>query len=177
MKVTLIVVTSLDGRITEGGTSGTSSWTSPEDQEVFNAQIKTHPCIVMGSATYKAARSIIKPSADKPRIVLSRTPQKFASERLPGLRFTADSPQKIVRQTGDDGYKSLLVVGGAQTGARFFDAGLIDELFVTIEPLLFGAGTPFIAPLRHTTHLQLLSCKQLNDQGTLLMHYRIQKSN
>ena len=177
MKVTLILVTSLDGRITEGDKPGAGSWASPEDQEVFLSQIEAHDCIVMGSTTYEAARSIIKPSANKPRIVLTRTPQRFASERQPGLEFLAISPQEVIRRAENNGYKSLLLVGGARTNARFLDADLVDELSVTIEPLLFGAGTPFVAALRQTLHLQLLSCKQINSQGALLARYRIQKFN
>jgi dihydrofolate reductase len=173
MKVTLVMVASLDGRTTQGGRPGTNPWASPEDQEVFLAQKAVHDCIVMGSATYEAARAIIQPSADKPRIILTRTPERFAGERQPGLVFSAYTPQEVVRQIRRDGRKSVLLVGGAQTNARFLDNGLVDELVVVIEPLLFGAGAPLVRRLGQTIQLRLVDCERLNSQGTLLARYVI----
>lgn len=176
MKVTLMMVASIDGKTTKGDKPGVDSWASPEDQQAFLAQKNAHDCIVMGSTTYEAARSAIVPSADKPRIVLTRNPQRFADERWPGLEFSADTPEEIIEQAKRRGHKSLLLVGGAQTNAGFLDAGLVDELIVTIEPLLFGTGTVLVAPLRSTIRLRLVHYKQLNDQGTLLAHYSISKN-
>lgn len=176
MKVTLMMVASLDGKTTEGDRPGTASWASREDRVAFLAQKEKHDCIVMGSATYEAARSIIKPDIKKPRIVLTRTPERFVQERQPGLEFSADTPKQIVGRAESDGYASLLLLGGAQTNARFFDAGLVNELLVVIEPLLFGVGVPFVAPLHQTVQLRLISIEQLNSQGTVLARYLIQKT-
>jgi dihydrofolate reductase len=177
MKVTLVMVASLDGKTTQGSKPGTNSWASPEDQEVFLAQKAAHDCIVMGSATYEAARAIIQPSADKPRIILTRTPERFAGERQPGLVFSADTPQDVIRQIKRDGRKSVLLVGGAQTNVRFLDNGLVDEVVVVIEPLLFGAGRPLVDPLGQTIQLQLVNCERLNSQGALLARYAITNNN
>lgn len=176
MKVTLMVVMSLDGKTTLGDQPGASSWASPEDQEIFQTQIAAHDCVVMGSATYKAARHIIRPSASKPRTVLTRAPQRFADEVQPGIAFSADPPSVVVEKAKGKGCTSLLLVGGAKTSARFFDEGLIDEVLVTIEPSLFGAGLPFVTPLQRAISLQLVTCTQLNSRGTLLAHYFIQKN-
>jgi dihydrofolate reductase len=175
MKVTLAMVASLDGRTTDSKQAGPAAWASPEDQAEFRAQIAAHDCVVMGSSTYEASRAIIKPRADKPRIVLTRQPQKFAEERRPGLTFSSDTPEAIILDAQENGCRSLLLVGGAETNARFFDVNLIDEVLVTIEPTLFGAGTAFTNTLKQKIQLQLKSCKQLNTQGTLLVHYLVQK--
>jgi dihydrofolate reductase len=176
MKITLAMVTSLDGRSTNGAHDGPAEWASAEDQAVFRAQIAAHSCIVMGSGTYKASRSIIRPSAEKPRIVLTRRPQRFAAELQPGLSFSSDAPDVIVQKAKDHGIKSLLLVGGAETNARFLDLELVDEILVTIEPVLFGAGAVLTAALQKDIQLTLLSCKQLNERGTLLARYSIQKT-
>lgn len=175
MKVTLAMVVSLDGRSTNSSLAGPAAWASAEDQAEFQSQIAAHDCVVMGSRTYEAARSIIKPSPDKPRIILTRHPLKYAAERQPGLTFSADKPEEIIRKAKADGHSSLLLVGGSQTNAHFFGLDLIDEVLVTIEPLLFGAGTAFTNPLTHEKQLKLLDCKQLNIQGTLLLRYLVQK--
>jgi dihydrofolate reductase len=176
MKVTLITVTSLDGKTTKGDQPGTAAWASPEDQAILSSQIAAHDRIVMGSKTYQAARAIIAPNPHKLRIIATREPQRFAQDQQPGLAFTADSPEAIIAQAKADGCTSLLLMGGAETSSRFLDAGLVDELLVTIEPLLFGGGTPFTSTLRHTVQLQLVDHKQLNSRGTILARYRVQKT-
>ena len=47
----------------------------------------------------------------------------------------------------------------------------MDELYLTIEPLLFGHGVPLFAS-ETEQHLELLSLKKLN-QHTLLAHYKL----
>jgi dihydrofolate reductase len=176
MKVALVIVSSLDGRTTEGNSPGTQTWASAEDQILFAIQRAAHDRIVMGSKTYETARSLITPDPRRPRIVMTRTPQKFTAEQQPGLSFTADDPGSIIAEAKASGCKTLLLAGGAETSAHFLDAGLVDELHVTVEPLLFGAGAPFVAALQRSVTLRLIDHKLLNHQGTLWAHYRVQKA-
>ena len=50
---------------------------------------------------------------------------------------------------------------------------LLDEIFITIEPLIFGRGKDMFVGGNKTTELCLLSVKQLNIRGTLLLHYQV----
>lgn len=177
MKVTLVMVMSLDGRITKGKSSGTSGWASVEDQAVFRRLIDESDAVVMGSATYEAARPYINPTAAKPRIILTTSTEKFSDDAMTeGLVFTAASPREIVDQLSSQGHKRLLLAGGAETNARFLNDNVVDDIYVTIEPLLFGEGTAFTAPLQTEQHLELLETEKLNARGTLLLHYQIIKS-
>lgn len=174
MRVTLMLVTSLDGRTTQGDTIGTSTWASAEDQDVFKSQKDAADQIIMGSTTYDSVRDYITPSADKPRVVLTSQPERYGAEEQPGLHFSADEPEDIIKQAEQAGYESVLLVGGAETNARFLGAKLIDEVLLTIEPVIFGSGKPFTADIPQPVDLQLISCDTLNDQGTILARYAIQ---
>lgn len=174
MKVSLAMVTSADGKSTQGATGGTMHWVSPEDQSIFQDLIASHDIVVMGSATYKSVRNIIKPSKAKPRLVLTRAPKQFEADAgRPGLSFSTDTPGQFMLRATKAGYENILLVGGSETNARFFDSGLVNEIWLTIEPSLFGEGLPFSGRLKHTISLQLLNCRQLNKQGTLLLHYLV----
>jgi dihydrofolate reductase len=175
MKVTLMMVMSADGKTTDGDKPGAGAWASPEDQKVFMAELDAHDCIVMGSTTYEAARTFIRPGAKTPRIILTRKPQKYLSEQRPGLDFFNLTPQEVVRRAEEAGHKSLLLVGGSKTNARFLRTQVVDELLLTVEPLILGAGTPLVAPTGQKIKLTLLETRQLNPQGTLLLRYRILK--
>ncbi len=50
------------------------------------------------------------------------------------------------------GGKNIWVVGGGTVAAQFADAGLLDELLVTIMPIALGSGRPLL-PLASTTRL------------------------
>lgn len=52
------------------------------------------------------------------------------------------SPHAIVRALAARGLRRILVEGGAETLARFLDAGRIDLLHVLVAPMILGSGKP-----------------------------------
>lgn len=175
MKVTMAMVMSLDGKTTRGKESGTADWASPEDQSFFREIIASHDCVVMGSATYRAAREHMRPSADKPRIILSSNPGQYADEGHEGLFFMAAKPNEVIKKAAAMACSNVLLAGGAATNAEFLEAGLVDEAYVTIEPLLLGSGRPLTTGLTSPIDMRLITAQQLNEAGTMLLHYEIIK--
>ena len=174
MHVTLLTAQSLDGFITRHDTPG-SGFASPEDQKHFHAALEGFDCSVMGSVTYRGARELIctKPMAKRLRVVLTRTPAEHAAEAQPGsLEFTKDAPGKVLASLGRRGFTRCVLLGGAQVHGLFLSAGLVDEIWLTIEPVLFGGGTPLLAA-RVNVRLELLASEKLNAAGTLLLRYRV----
>jgi riboflavin-specific deaminase-like protein len=49
-------------------------------------------------------------------------------------------PGRIVRALAGRGLTRLLVEGGAETLARFLDAGVVDELHLMVAPIVLGSG-------------------------------------
>ena len=72
-----------------------------------------------------------------------------------------------------EGYKSVAVLGGGAVYQFMLENRLLDEIFVTIEPLIFGRGKEMFVGGTKTTRVSLLSVKRLNRTGTLLLHYQI----
>jgi riboflavin biosynthesis pyrimidine reductase len=75
------------------------------------------------------------------------------------------------------GYHNMLLVGGSEIFRLFLEYQLVNYLFVTMEPFIFGQGTPMIQlgdALNTPLHLEEVS--QLNTQGTLLLKYRVKES-
>ena len=71
------------------------------------------------------------------------------------------------------GYKKILLVGGATINGLFLKQNLVDELFLTIEPKIFGYGKNIVEGNLLNTSLQLISIKKINKFGTLLLKYKI----
>lgn len=174
MKITAIVVTTLNGKITKGNVAGTGSWASKEDQQHFRDTLAAHDTLIMGSTTYDAARSSIDTSDSKTRIVMTKSRARHSVTASPaGTKFTDDSAQTIVRRLAEQGISQALLVGGGKIYSLFFDAGLVDELQLTLEPWLFTEGADFTSNLQTSIKFELLSCQQMNRSGTLLLKYKV----
>lgn len=177
MKVVLIMVMSLDGKTTLGSRSG-ASWASEEDQRHFAACIQESDIVVMGSNTYEAAKPFMVLSSSPHRIVMTHEPEKFSRDAVPGqLEFTDESPEALLNRLSSLKISKVLLVSGERLNAAFFDKELIQELWITVEPLIFGDGRGITTPLVHPVRLGLIDIEKLNPYGTLLLKYRVQHEN
>ena len=176
MKVILVAVSSLNGKITRGDDPNIYSWTSKEDSKLFFSLIEKHNLIVMGSKTYEAARDIIKLRVNKLRIVLTRNPKKYKSDMVKGsLEFSNESPKDLIEKLEAQGYTTMLLVGGKEINTAFLKNFLVDELHLTIEPLIFGKGKNLVSEDELEAKLKLLELKRLNKAGTLYLIYKVNK--
>jgi len=175
MKLILIMVTSLDGRSTKGSLSDNHVWTSPEDQEHFQNVLENASLIIMGSKTYEAARDGgIEHKDGRLRVIITRTPEKYESEKIPGkLEFTNENPKELINRLESKGYATGYLVGGANTNTQFFKQNLVTELWQTVEPKILGKGNGIISEEETEISLELIESKKLNDKGTLLLKYKI----
>jgi dihydrofolate reductase len=65
----------------------------------------------------------------------------------------------------------LALGGGASVYGQFLNAGLVTDVYLTVEPFLFGGGVPLAQGFDRVA-LKLESVKQLNSQ-TILLHYSV----
>ena len=176
MEIIALAAASLDGFITRGDEAGTA-FTSQADKEWFGEVMKTFPIKIFGRKTFEVSKDYIREQSQDPqsglRIVLTRKPQDFASLQRPGqLEFTDASASEIItalqeRQLED---KRVAILGGGVIYSAFLNADLLDEFWITLEPQLFGSGTP-IATEASNTDLSLKEMVQLGP-STLLLKYR-----
>ena len=103
-------------------------------------------------------------------------PSKYKKYKVSGkLEFSDESPVQLALRFEKEGYEQMLVVGGAHIGTSFLKEQLIDELWLTIEPRIFGAGSNFAIEEKLDINLHLLSCERVNEQGTLITKYAVMK--
>ena len=174
MKVILIFVATLDGKITKWGDSQVRAWTSKEDQEYFRNSLQKSKLIVMGSNSFKADRPKLNP--DQLFVVLTSNPELYKKHEVKNqLEFSSDSPKIIVNRFKKMNYEQMLLVGGAHVATSFLKDQLIDEIWLTIEPKVFGTGGNFVIQNKLDIDLKLVSCEKINEQGTLITKYIVLK--
>jgi len=174
MKAVLIFVSTLDGKITKWNDPFVKKWTSHQDKGYFDQVWNNAPLIVIGSRTFDA--DPIKPSKDHLLIVMTSRPEAYQSHAVEGqLEFINASPADIFHKYEQSGYQQMLVAGGAHVATSFLKENLIDELWLTLEPKIFGQGGNFVADEKLDIQLELLSSERVNEQGTLINKYAILK--
>lgn len=130
MHVFIIAALSADGFIARDA-HHPASWTSKEDKRFFVEKTGRAGVVVMGSHTYE---TIGKPLKGRLNIVYSR----FHSYE--GVEVTQQEPGALLKDLEQRGYHEVAIIGGAHVYTLFMSAGLVNTLYLTIEPLTFGQG-------------------------------------
>jgi len=143
-RVTLHVVSSLDGFIAKK--DNTVSWleggsvyeagVSISDEEAA-AFLKAIDCYVLGSRTYEHALQLGWPYGDTPTVVV--TNRKLASAKK-SVEFYSGDLKKLVDEILAPRYRNIWLAGGAILCQKFLKLGLVDEIRLTIAPVLLGEG-------------------------------------
>ena len=176
MKIIVVFVTTLDGKITKWGDPHVQRWSSQEDQTYFKKTWDESPLIIMGSSTFDF--DPVKPSPKNRLIVLTRKPDSYKKYEVPGqVEFSDESPVKLTQRFRAMGYDRMLVVGGPHVATSFFRDNLVDELWLTLEPMIFGKGGNFVVEEELDINLKLISIEKVNDRGTMLTKYAVIKNS
>jgi dihydrofolate reductase len=138
--------------------------------DAINSYIEGFGALVMGSSTYEFILGHEWPYGDRPTWVL--TSRELPVAEGADIRFhngpVAEIHPEMVAATGD---RDLWVVGGGPVASDLVDAGLLDELFVTIVPIVLGSGKPlFSAPIE--TGMTLLGTR-IFENGMVELRYSL----
>lgn len=160
-----IAAITLDGKIGRNE-KHFSDWTSKEDKKFMRALLDTCDAIIVGNSTYKTA---IKPLSKRNCIVLTRTVKSILKKR-DNLVYVNPKGINLKKYIADSGHKSIAVLGGAQTYSYCLKNRMLDELYLTIEPVVFGPGIPLFAEKIGSKKVTVVSVKKLNRTGTVLIY-------
>lgn len=108
------------------------------------------------------------PYPGKAKYVFSTT-QHYPHPDVKVIREWAVEEVQAIKQqpTGKD----IWLFGGSQLSATLMQAGLIDELWLSVHPILLGAGKPLFTHIQRTA-LTLLQT-QTYDNGLVQLHYKV----
>jgi dihydrofolate reductase len=125
--------------------------------------------LIMGRNTYE---TLERPLPGRLHIVLSRrTSRPPAPEQV---EFTSAPPAQILDDLARRGYQTVILAGGAEANRTFIDANLVDEMWLTLEPVAFGSGISLLGEAPLSLRLRLIQIVQLNE-SSLQLRYQVQK--
>ncbi len=171
-KVALFIASSLDGYI--AGAGDDLNFLSAVDEpgedygySDFTGEVDT---VVMGRTTYEKVMSFGVPFPHESRTsyVVTSRPLAVTGNIRP---FHGDPADLIGTLKMGEG-KTIYVDGGGKVIHRLLEEGLIDEITVSIIPVLLGGGTPLFPMGFRKTSLSLLDCRSFRT-GLVRLKYAV----
>lgn len=167
MKVILMCTVTVNGKIAKDE-SDTTDWTTKGNKRLFAIETKKAGVVVMGNNTYK---SIGKPLPERLNVVM--TTKAVGKQDVPGaLEYVSGTPAEVVEDLKKRGFGEVFVIGGCQINSLFLRAGLIDELWLMVEPLVFGKGLGLFTDEAGEAKLNLLAVEHVTPD-LLFVKYKV----
>lgn len=171
MKTFIIVAQTADGFIAKNS-AHEATWTSKEDKKRFVEITKHAGVMVMGLNTFNTF-----PSPLPGRLHIVYSPDENAAENnVPGVvEFTKDSPADLIKKLEERGFTEVAICGGTTIYTMFMKSGLVETLYLTIEPKLFGKGMGIFNEDLDAS-LKLVE-SNTTEGGTMLLEYKVVTHN
>jgi len=166
IKVFIIAAVSADGFIAKDDKHSPMYWSSKADKERFIELTKKAGVVVMGSSTYK---TIGQPLKERLNIVYSK------NQNFPDVEMTQKHPSELIAELESRDFKEVAICGGSHIYTMFMKAGLVDTVYLTIEPVIFGKGISIFNEGLHYS-LKLQSSQVSETSSSLLLEYKVDYS-
>lgn len=136
----------------------------------FGALMDSVDALVMGRGTFDVVMGFdIEWPYQKPVIVMSST-LTAVPEKARNTEVSALEPAELTAELEARGMTKLYVDGGAVISS-FLRSGLLDELIVTVLPVVLGGGTKLFRDLDEPAWFELVSTEAF-DNGMVQTTYR-----
>jgi len=162
MKIILMMAVTADGKIAKNS-EHFPDWTSKEDKKFFAETTKAAGVVIFGENTYQ---TFPKPLSDRLNVVFS---EKGNLPVMEGVKWVSGEPEKVLAELEKMGYKSAILGGGAYLNTQFLQKGLIDEIWLTIEPKIFGNGLGIFGG-DYNIDLKLISFEKINESSVVVKY-------
>lgn len=162
-----IVALTIDGKIARLNGKDGSDWTSAEDKAFMREKLNDMDLIIVGRTTWQQYH---KPLSKRKCLVFTSSVSDMKEENE-NLTYFNPSNASLENYIKEKGYQNICVLGGSQVYTYFLKNQLINDLYITIEPLIFGDGVPLFNQTVADQQWSLVEVRKLNDQGAVLLYY------
>lgn len=147
-------------------------WLKPPSEDAQAIMVESFrgvDSILMGRKTYEFAQ----------RMAGGGPPMKGVTTYVFSSSLTQVKDAELVSTDAADFVRDLkakeggniLVMGGGELGTSLIDAGLVDEIGFSIQPVLLGGGIPAFRELSRRVDLELVETREIKP-GCVLVKYR-----
>ena len=166
MYITLMMAITADGLIAKSS-DHFPDWTSKEDKELFQKISKDIGVMMFGEKTFNTF----------PAPLPGRLNVVFTMEKDPkpidGVKWVSGDIEKVIKDLEAEGHNKALLGGGAYLNSLFLEKNLVDEIILTVEPLIFGKGLGIFSKDLNAK-LELKQLKKINNHS-FMIRYKVIK--
>jgi dihydrofolate reductase len=140
--------------------------------EIMKQSFRGVDTMLMGRKTFDFAQKMGggPPMKGVTTYVFSRTMTEMP-DGADGELVSEDVADFVRRIKGEEG-GDILVMGGGELGTALIDAGMVDEVGFSIQPVLLGGGIPAFRDLSHRVELELIEARPI-EPGCVLVRYKV----
>ncbi len=168
MKTILYMAISANGYIAKEDDN--TSWISKEEWDSYSAFVRKVGSMIIGHRTYDILTKQPEFSELKEVKIVVVSHENFKT--LAPNHLTTRTPQQALSLLKD--LDEVVVAGGGKLNSSFMKEGLIDEIYLDVEPLVFGKGIKLFADDDFEYRLKLLDINKLN-KNTVQLHYAVKR--
>lgn len=173
-KLILYIAMSLDGYIAQPNDDlSFLSIVQKEGEDYgYGEFIKTVDTVILGRKTYDWVMKQVPefPHADKETYVITRSPRKATGN----TSFHSGNLKELITRLKSENGSNIFCDGGAEIVNALLKENLIDELILSVIPILLGNGTRLFQNQYPEQLLELVSTKTF-DTGLVQLHYNRKK--
>ncbi len=170
-QVILYIAVSLDGYIAKPNDDlSFLSIVEKEGEDYGYADfVSTVDTVILGRKTYDwVMKQVDKfPHADKKAYIITRTAKPAIDKTV---FYTGDLTDLVKKLKSENG-KNIFCDGGAEIVNELLKNNLIDEIIISVIPILVGNGTRLFKDGRPEQKLKLISVKTF-ETGLIQLHYK-----
>jgi dihydrofolate reductase len=163
----VFIATSIDGYISDenGAIDWLHSIPNPENTDMGYSEFMADiDALVIGRTTFQTVLSFdIDWPYQKPVFVLSTTLKSVPKVLEDRVFIVNGSIKEILDHIHSKGYQNLYIDGG-RTIQSFLKEDLVDEMIITVIPILLGGGTSLFGELEHPLNFKCIETKVYLDQ-------------
>ncbi len=167
MKVVLYMAMTANGYIAKE--DGETPWSDAAWNNYYSIA-KGFRAMILGRRTYEIMRKIDEfDKIGNPFTVVVSYENKKKEKNFNFVK----SPKEAIALLKKKGFEKVLLGGGGSVNSSFIKDNLIDEIYIDIEPLIFGKGIKLFADGNFDRKLKLIGVKKT---GNLVQaHYEVKR--
>ena len=167
----LFAATSLDGYV--AGPGGDRSWLFHDADSGYSAFPERIDTVLTDACAYESALALPQwPYAGRKVIVL--TPRDDVAIASADTLSTSRPVTDVVAELRAREGRAMALVGGSEFVRDCFAAGVIDDVVVSIHPVILGGGTPLVATGTRCIALALVHERRY-PSGLVQLVYRVER--
>ncbi|HSB47387.1 MAG TPA: dihydrofolate reductase family protein [Candidatus Bilamarchaeum sp.] len=168
-KVILFIASSLDMFIARK--DGSVDWLFTDGDYGYRKFYESVDTVLMGRKTYELALKLGDSFGGKNCVVFSRSAGRKAKGNVKFASDPASFTEKLRAAPGKDIY----LVGGGQIVSALLNAGLVDEIVLSIHPIILGTGIPLFDSIGKSVKLSLEGSEKF-PSGLVQLKYSVAKA-